>query len=388
MADGYDVVVVGAGPGGAVAALSAAEKGLRVLLVERKRVVGVPVRCAEGVSSAGLERFIRPSPRWVASTLEGAALYSPDGTRVDIKVDGRGYILERAVFDRELVRLAAEKGTEVLLGAYVDGLVTRGNRVAGITYRDGSGRGEVKCAVVIAADGVESRLARLAGIDTVSTLHDMETCYQYGLLYDGICSDKVELFFGRDVAPGGYAWVFSKGNGLANVGLGITGEHARRKSSKEYLDDFVARRFPGAKKLYQVAGGVPLGRPPRRLVKGGFMVVGDAARQVNPMSGAGILNAMIAGKLAGETAYEAHAAGDFSGRFLRKYEKRWHDRLGRDMSRYYKIKEVVSRLPDDVLNKTAAALNRLEPDERTLFQAFRITLRNYPRLLLELTHLF
>jgi len=386
--DRYDLIVVGAGPGGSIAARRAAEGGLDVLLAERKNLIGLPVRCAEGVSAAGLKEFIEPSPRWIAAEMSGASLYSPDGTRVDISVPGDGYVLERAVFDRELALQAARAGADILLGGLVQELVLRGRSVAGIVIRDGLSGSRIAADIVIAADGVESRLARLAGIDTLSSLHDLETCYQYGLVDSGFNPDRIELFFGKEIAPGGYAWTFAKGEHLANVGLGITGEYARKRSPKSYLDRFVRTRYPEAEIVYRVGGGVPLGRSPKRLAAPGFMVVGDAARQVNPMSGSGIINAMIAGKLAGETAVAAARAGDFGSRFLSDYQKRWHKRIGRSLLRFYRLKEAIGRLSDDTLNDVARLLNDLKPEQRTLLRAFSLALRDHPKLILELRHLF
>jgi digeranylgeranylglycerophospholipid reductase len=388
MKDRYDLIVVGAGPGGSLAAYTGAQAGLDVLLVEKKNIIGSEVRCAEGVSLGGLSQFLEPSPNWVAARLSGASLYSPNGTRVDLHFPGEGYILERVIFDREMARRAAAAGADILLGSYAEDLRFNGRSMAGVTVRQEKYRRDIESNVVIAADGVESRLARLAGIDTTSSLHNMESCYQYGLVSDGFDLDRVELFWGAEVAPGGYAWAFSKGDNLANVGLGITGEHARRKSAREYLDDFVASRYPEAQTVYRFGGGVPLGRTPRRIVAPGFMVVGDAARQVNPISGGGLINAMIAGRLAGETAVKAFEAGDFSGRFLGEYQKRWDEKIGKSLRRFYRLKEVICRLSDDSLNDIARFLNGLKPEERTMLQAFKVALRDHPKLLLELRHLF
>ncbi len=106
------------------------------------------------------------------------------------------------------------------------------------------------------------------------------------------------------VAPGGYLWVFPKGKDSANVGIGISVESAKGKSAIRWLDEFVRKRFPDAAILTRIAGGVPCAKTCDQIVKGNVMLVGDAAHQVNPVSGGGIISGMIGGMIAGQVAAE------------------------------------------------------------------------------------
>ena len=105
---------------------------------------------------------------------------------------------------------------------------------------------------------------------------------------------------------------FPKNDRVANVGLGISGEYARYKSAKKYLKEFIDKHFPNSAVLYTVVGGVPCAPTLKKIVADGLMLVGDAAHQVNPISGGGIATAMIAGKIAGCVAAEAIKEDDFS----------------------------------------------------------------------------
>ena len=110
----YDIIIVGGGPGGTTAAYHAASRGLKVLLLEKKRDIGNPVRCAEGVGSAGLKEFMEPDPKWIRQKISAFKLIAPDGSTVSLYDKEFGYILDRKVFDYMLAEMAAEKGTEIM----------------------------------------------------------------------------------------------------------------------------------------------------------------------------------------------------------------------------------------------------------------------------------
>ncbi|MEA1972618.1 MAG: NAD(P)/FAD-dependent oxidoreductase, partial [Candidatus Cloacimonadota bacterium] len=115
--DKYDVVVVGAGPAGSVSARFAAESGASVLILERDREPGIPVRCAEGVSHAGIAPFIDIDTKWIATEIDVARLHSPDGNEVTMHNNGKGYVLDRRLFDTALCDLACDKGADLLTKA-------------------------------------------------------------------------------------------------------------------------------------------------------------------------------------------------------------------------------------------------------------------------------
>jgi len=346
----YDVVVVGAGPGGSVAAREAARLGLAVLLLEKRQEIGSPVRCAEGIAHDMLVPFIEPDPRWISAEVSKAQItvIENGATATKSAEEGKGYILERRVFDRVLAEEAAKAGAQVMVKTAATGLLLEDGVVRGVVARGPTGVMEIECAVVIGADGVESQVGPWAGLDTTLRLRDTMACAQY--LLAGIEIDPVCCYYyvGQEVAPGGYAWVFPKGEGKANVGLGVQADLAT-DSALNYLNRFIesqphlARGSP----VTLVVGGVPVAPPLPRLVANGLMLVGDAARQVDPLTGGGIANAMLAGRLAAKVAAQAIAAGDTSAQALAQYEQRWMAVRGRKMARNYRLKE------------------RFGPDERT-----------------------
>lgn len=350
LAAAYDVIVVGAGPAGSVAAWEAAQRGMKVLLLEKRQEIGSAVRCAEGVSAELLRAFLPPDPRWVSATIRRARVAVVSGgvervfdtsTLPQPSTHGPvGCILERRVFDRALAEQAARAGAQVAVKTPVTGLLREGPAapVRGVRVATHAGPRDIAAQVVIGADGVESRVGAWAGLNTTCAPQDMMTCAQYVLAGIDIDPECTAYWIDEDVAPGGYAWVFPKGQGVANVGLGVQAD-ADGPTPVELLGRFVARhRFLAqGHPLTLVAGGVPISAALSPLVTDGVMLVGDAARQVDPLTGGGIINGMTAGRIAGRVAAEAVAAGDVSAASLARYEQEWAAGLGRNMQRNYRL---------------------------------------------------
>jgi len=383
----YDIVVVGAGPAGSMAARAAAREGASVLLFDKRRELGVPVQCGEALNEDVLKELdIRLDPRWALSKTNAVKLVSPSGIEVRIaerKVVGKiGYILDRKIFDKHLTTLAAKGGADIVVGTLVDGLILEDGKPKGVRARGTNGRLEVRAEVIIAADGVGSRVARWAGLNTYLKLDDIETGVQFQMVGINFESPSMmEYYFGSKIAPGGYCWVFPKGEDMANVGLGILGSRAERRPI-EYLRDFVARMPSLSKgKIIEInAGGVPVGGPIKQTVKDNLLVVGDAARQVNALTGGGIDSAMRAGNIAGEVAAKAVAEGDTSEKRLSEYEKRWRELMGKRLERYLKAKNVLVSLTDDDLDRLAKALSEVKFDKISLTDMLRVLIKAHPKL--------
>jgi len=338
----YDVVIIGAGPAGSTAARTAAEAGLDVLLVEKRQEIGSPVRCAEGVGHDLLTPFITPNHRWISTEVKGARLIvnGPDYCETLEAEGGRGYVLERRVFDRVLAEDAARAGAQVRVKTAAMGLLREGNAVRGVVLQGPDSEWEVQAGIIIAADGIESQTGHWAGLETRLPLKDTMSCAQYLLASIDINTEHIEYYVGEGIAPGGYAWVFPKGDSVANVGLGVQANLAN-EPALNYLDRFIESQphLSIGSPVTLVAGGVPVVMPPSRLVMDGLMLIGDAARQVDPLTGGGITNGMAAGKLAAEVSARALAKGDVSAKSLTAYEIAWREGLGRRMARNYRIKE-------------------------------------------------
>lgn len=382
----YDIVVVGAGPAGSTAARYAAEAGVSVLLLEKDRDVGYPVRCGEAVSRSGLEPFIKPDNKWIAAEIDTFALVAPNDHQVDVHYQDAVFVLERRIFDYELAQIAATKGADILTRAYVNGLIIENDTVCGVKYEYRGEQKEVRCKVVIAADGVESRVGRWAGLKTHSHFRDMESSVQLTVANVDINQRTMYFYFGKDVAPHGYLWVFPKGGNKANIGLGISGEIGKHKSAISYLNDFIQTHFPKAAILTQVAGGVPCEVTLKQISGKGILLAGDAAKQVNPLSGGGITSGMIGGSLAGKIAAESITL-DKPGHVF-TYDKAWHERNGKRHETYNRLKEGIYDFTDETFINLAKAVDAVPIEKRTMGRIFTQALIHQPSLLIDVAKVF
>lgn len=382
----YDVIVVGAGPSGTTAARFAALQGVSVLVLEKDRDVGYPVRCGEAVNKEGIEPFIAPDSKWIASTINSFVLVAPDETEVKINFSRTGYILERRIFDYELGKLATKAGAQILTKAYVYDLLWNDGKISGVKFEHNGEKYEVRAKIVIGADGVESRIGRFAGIKTATKISDMECCVQFTVSNISVDPNSCYFYFGQNYSPGGYLWIFPKGSDSANVGLGIGGDKAKLRSPISYMNSFIEKKFPFVSKLTMISGGVPCSFTLEEIVKDNLMLVGDAARQVNPLSGGGIVSGMIGGSIAGEIAGKAIRENNF--KLINKYPKLWHERVGKRHEIYYKIKNAIYNFSDETLNSIAHSAIKIPENERTLQSIFKIALVDKPSLLLDFLKIF
>jgi digeranylgeranylglycerophospholipid reductase len=388
MKDNYDVIVVGGGPVGSTAARLAAEGGVKVLLLEKDREIGIPVRCGEAVGEKGIKKIVDLKDEWIANHIKALRLVAPDGTIVKIHHEDVGFILDRKRFDYDLAMEAASAGVDVLTKAYVYDLLTDNGTVTGVKVRHLGKQYNISSKVVIGADGVESRVGRWAGLKTNLKLKDVETCVQMTVTNINIKRDYCDFYFSKKIAPGGYLWVFPKNENTANIGLGIAGDKAQKKSPLAYLNEFMKAKFPEASILTTVAGGVPIAPYTENIVSNGLMLTGDAARQSNPISGGGIVLGMLAAQIAGRIAAEAVKENNVSEQKLLQYVKGWEKIGGNNHRRAYRLKETVFKLTDDDLNKTAEAINKKSAEKHTIVNIFKTALMKHPKLITDILKVF
>jgi digeranylgeranylglycerophospholipid reductase len=389
-----DVLVVGAGPSGSMTAKWAAKEGADVLLIEKRQEIGSPVRCGEGISKAWLRDVgITPSSRWINVEVEGARIYSPSEKVMEIneKHAGNevGYVVERDAFDKALAIDAANAGANILLKTHAVDVLRENGAVVGVKARQFGQPFEIRAKVVVGADGFESQIGRWAGIPTNLQLRDMDSCLQYRMT-NVDCDPRYCDFYLGKVAPGGYVWVFPKGEGIANVGIGVQVSQLRDPADvRRYLDRWIEKHpaYAKGKKIDMVAGGVSISPPLKQTVADGVMLVGDAARMIDPLTGGGIANGCIAGKICGEVAARAARSGDTSKSALLEYDRRWRAVLEEKLLRNWIAKEKLVTLPDEVFDKIIDALSGVQLEKLSVLNILKAVKAKYPEVTKEFENL-
>ncbi|MFH0738214.1 MAG: LAGLIDADG family homing endonuclease [Candidatus Micrarchaeota archaeon] len=202
----HDVIVIGGGPAGSTFARIAAGGGLDVLVIDKRKEIGVPVRCGEGLSDDEIVKEGLDLPKKCLSVeIEGARIIAPNGRSITWKTGKTsGWVLERKFFDKWLAELAVEKGAKVKTYTRATELITENGKPAGVKLSHGGREPyEVRAPIIVSAEGMESFMARAMGFKTIHSLYDVDTCYQYEMKpYDH--ENLIELYFGNKAAPRGY----------------------------------------------------------------------------------------------------------------------------------------------------------------------------------------
>jgi digeranylgeranylglycerophospholipid reductase len=359
----YDVIVVGGRVGGSVSSLFASKNDLDVLMIEKRQEIGVPLQCAEATSEVTFQTLdMKPSDRYICSEIYGAELYSPNGTHFRMYPNGEemGYILDRKVFDKHLAIESAKAGTDIMVKTTVKDLIMENRKVKGVVAKHLGETTEIRADLVIAADGIESNIARMAGLSSRYDLKDICSCAQYKMVGIDIEPGYMQFYFGNEVAPGGYVWIFPSENGVTNIGIGI---RSSKETAYEYLNRFTKNL--GGTSVELNVGGVPVSGPVGKTYADGLLVVGDAAGHVDPITGGGIHLTTLCAKMAGEVAAEAIKSEDISAAFLKRYEEMWKNEIGDLINRSLKYRKIFEKLNDKELNVLAKFMKGKDLDSIT-----------------------
>jgi len=318
----YDILVIGAGPAGASAAASAAKQGVKVLMIDRCSCIGEPVQCAEYIPLIFWRELSITGDIVSQKTSAMCSIY-PSGR--EISTNAPGVMIDRAKFDRQLVMDAIRNGADLWLKTKVIKRIQDS-----IIIRQKGKENRLSAQVIIGADGPKSVIERSINSNK----------RRYIITYQ--CRtplarkmDRTEIYF-RPEFYGGYGWVFPKAD-IANVGIGVLLEKCYDKKSnikillEQFMDFLKRKRHIVNTPLSYTSGLIPCDGPVPQTVSNNVMLAGDAAGQTHPITGGGIPQAVMCGKLAGKFAAQAVESGDLEE--IIRYDAMWRNRWGAELKR-------------------------------------------------------
>lgn len=295
MKKSFETIIVGAGPGGLVCGRYLEN----ALILEQKEEIGKPVQCAEGLARHFLDSLgIKPDPSWISATINNSQAVLPNGKAAILSAEEGGYILDRINFEKTLAKQCLAK---IQLEKRVTDIKKEGGFWR-IKTQDGD---NFESKYLVGADGPISIVRRKLFQEKVTPY----PCFQYLVeLEKEIDCHTMRLYFDQERFPTGYAWFFPKSKNTANIGLGSEEGKNLQTQFKDFMENTVRKEFGNYRPLKNISGLIPLVKKPIKLVQGNALLVGDAGAMVDPITGGGIGNAMIAG----EQAAKCILSGDVS----------------------------------------------------------------------------
>jgi len=366
LTNGFDAVVVGGGPCGSFSALTAAKLGAKVVVCEEHESIGIPTHCTGYLNLNGLKRLrLLPLPKNVVENeFRGVTFYSPCGKDFSVRFDSPvTCTVNRELFDKHLADLAMRAGVEYRLGSKVESLILKKGSARGVVTNRKGFRETLFSKIVINAEGVSSTILKKAGLQSLDRSMVVNAVHVEMNRVKDVEGDSVEVYLGKKYAPGFFAWIIPKQNGMAKVGLA-----ANVGSPKRYLRKFIrdhpiaSPKLSNSKILSQSFHPIPLGGPISKTYHHGLLIAGDAASQVKPTTGGGVIFGLLCSKIAGEVAYESIKNNDFSERFLSRYESGWRAFIGFELTLMRRLRMMLNGLSDKRIDKIIELCARLEMD--------------------------
>ena len=338
----YDVVVVGSGPAGSYVAYKLAEMGHRVVVVEQKKRVGEQV-CCTGIISQRCVNSFAIDESIILRRANSARLVSPSGRLLRVwRQETQACIIDRALFDVAMVRRARDKGAEYVLSSLVRGIEVNDDSVRVEAVRQGE-RLNFEARAVVIATGFGSSLAQGLGLGKVG---DFVMGAQAEV--EAIGLDEVEVYFGKEVAPGFFAWLVPTSPPKALAGL------MSRRSPELYLKKLIASLQAQGKiapaEAEPIYRGISL-KPLARTCGNRLMVVGDAAGQVKPTTGGGIYYGLLCADIAANNLHRALESDDLSAKSLAGYEREWRKKLGWELRIGYWARKLYEHMSDAQIDR-------------------------------------
>jgi len=338
-----EVLIVGGGPAGSISGRVAAEGGAETLLIDKKSDLGKSSACGGLVSLETWDR-LETADEAIVNEIKGVVVHPPEGENYRLSApDTKAYVVDRNQLNANLLARAEESGVSVRPGT---GIYGRNGSTVTLRSVDGENEEILSPKIVIGADGPRSDVRRLFGLDRPSKLLyaiQTETEFPSGR------SDHVEVFFGRDIAPGFFGWIIPVSKSRARIGLAT----ARGEKLLQFFERLMGEIGEETPDEFRT-GVIPIGVP-ENSCEGRVLTVGDAAGQVKPTSGGGLYPLSITARIAGEVAVKAVNDLDDPAEL---YYSSWMDEVGEELKREMLLHRILNRVSDEKLTNLLELLKR------------------------------
>lgn len=345
----YDVAIVGAGPVGSTFARYAAEKGLKVAMFEKKKEVGVPLQCAGLLGKKIKDVNILPD-EFIINEVNGAYLHSPSEIMLTVnKEEPVAYVLDRIAYDKFLANLAVEKGVELFLNHRVEDIdIEKGE----IYLKDK----KITAKVIVGTDGHYSVVSKkfnseFNSVQAAQYLVDTGT--------DSFREDYVHLYVDSKISPG-FLWIIPLSKSTARVGLFADAEY---NDLNNILKDFVATNeyLKDSKVLKKYHGVIPVNNNKNNIVKDRAILIGDAASQIKPTTGGGLIIGFVCAKIAAEVVYDAIKSDDI--KILNNYQEEYWKLYRNELKMQLKVQKTFKSLNNEDLDSMFLKLKEKGAEE-------------------------
>jgi digeranylgeranylglycerophospholipid reductase len=361
--DKYDVIVVGAGPAGLCASQAAAAGGVSVLLLEKERQIGHPVRTSGGTWIEDMAKSGIPSTCY--NPIKRAYFNSPKNSAVFDYDEPLACVLDVRRAYQHLALQSAKHGCEIVLGAGVQGLLKKNGVTGGVIYTQQGKTKQVEAKVVIDATGLSAVLARDAGL--LTTWERIGVGAEYEAYVENLNKDTSHLIVGNEVVPSGYAWVFPVDDSRARIGVGVirpeVSESPFECLSRLLKTHSVLRQMGRIVPIELHQWNVPCAGPIKEFTKDRLVVVGDAAGHASPLVGEGIRHAMKFGQSAGRIAALAAKEDIKSPKDLGEFQQEVKKEISTSYRISLKVQQRIAAFSDEKWDEAVGKLKQLEPEE-------------------------
>jgi len=324
-----DVAVIGAGPAGSHTAKLLARSGLQVVLLEKRPIVGVPVRCGEASSPLdSLASVIPVKDHWVESELNGVILYT-DKTKIVYPHQKIGTLLDREKLDQDLAQEAVVAGADLRTNHRVSAITEAHHGKRELTIITPEGEYKLAAKMIVAADGVESLCGQWVGLKCRQAASQVCTALEFQIAGPDPHPDFFTFWAHYPGIPKGYVWAFPKHkSGLINIGCGAITPKLGEPNMKTVLEEFKQRFYPDHPIIKIHGGSVPVSGNLLQSSTDHFLLVGDSAHHTDPLTGGGIAVSLEAAALAARWIISAFQIHDWSETFFKNYEQHCWDHFG------------------------------------------------------------